>query len=174
MRSPEGIEVQDRDYHFKTYPQCFVGHEAVDWLVAYLNISREDAVKVGQRLVRRRCIAHVLHEHSFEDKYLFYRFCSEFADLDFGQLVATMRSLEGVEVRDRDYHFKTYPQCFVGREAVDWLMAHLKISRDGALEIGQQLVEQQWITHVLHEHPFKDKYLFYQFCQDKLSGHIDT
>ncbi|NEO88280.1 MAG: hypothetical protein F6J87_29085 [Spirulina sp. SIO3F2] len=87
-----------------------------------------------------------------------------FSDLNLRELVDAMRSPDGVDVQDRRHQLKTYPQCFVGSEAVDWLVAHLRISREEALEVGQQLIERQWITHVLRNHPFKDEYLFYCFC----------
>jgi hypothetical protein len=43
-RTPYGIKIQDRKYHFRTYKECFVSNEAVDWLLKYTQIiSREDA-----------------------------------------------------------------------------------------------------------------------------------
>ena len=74
MREKDGIEIKARHYHLKLYKRCFVGSEAVDWLVKNLNISRTKAVAIGKRLVDKKVIHHVSDEHSFEDGFLFYRF----------------------------------------------------------------------------------------------------
>ncbi|NEO87368.1 MAG: hypothetical protein F6J87_24385 [Spirulina sp. SIO3F2] len=82
MQQTDGISVQDRQFLFKQYPQCFVGRDAVDWLSSYLNISRKDSVEIGRCLVDKKWICHVLNEHTFKDKYLFYRFCNNQAKSD--------------------------------------------------------------------------------------------
>ena len=74
MRKKGGIEIKARHYQLKLYKRCFVGSEAVDWLVNYLNISRPKAVAIGKKLVDKKVIHHVSDEHSFEDGPLFYRF----------------------------------------------------------------------------------------------------
>ena len=87
--------------------------------------------------------------------------------VNFKNLVHEMRQNGGVEVRDRRYNLKTYPSCFVGREAVSWMMQTLKISHEDALELGQRLIDDKWIHHVTYEHPFRDEYLFYRFDIDE-------
>ena len=39
-----------------------------------LNISREQAVDIGRRLVKEQWIHHVVDQQDFEDGYFFYRF----------------------------------------------------------------------------------------------------
>ena len=58
---------------------------------------------------------------------------------------------------------KLYPNCFVGNEAVSWLSDRLKISREEAIEVGQRLIDENWIHHVTHEQPFQDGNFFYRF-----------
>ncbi len=77
MRKPDGLEVKDRRYRLQTYSSCFVGTEAVDWMVTRYNCQRPDALTLGQMLVDRGIIHHVTDEHSFEDNYLFYRFYAD-------------------------------------------------------------------------------------------------
>jgi potassium-dependent mechanosensitive channel len=77
MRGPSGVEIKDRRYLVNIYPKCFVGSEAVDWLVRNQRTTKEGAVRIGQLLVNRGIIHHVLDEHSFEDKNLFYRFYAD-------------------------------------------------------------------------------------------------
>ncbi|NES80056.1 MAG: mechanosensitive ion channel [Moorea sp. SIO2B7] len=82
MRGSEGLEIKDRRYRLNTYPDCFIGSEAVDWLVQKHNCMRSEAVKLGQRLVDRGIIHHVTDEHPFEDDYLFYRFYADEPEID--------------------------------------------------------------------------------------------
>lgn len=43
-----GVDIKDRIYRARTYRMCFVGQEAVDWLVKALRLdSREEAVLLG-------------------------------------------------------------------------------------------------------------------------------
>ena len=74
MRGPEGVSIRDRRYRFQAYADCFVGLDAVDWLVRTYEFSRPQAVAIGQKMLERGIIHHVLDEHSFTDSYLFYRF----------------------------------------------------------------------------------------------------
>jgi len=77
MRGPNGIEIQHRRYRFRTYTQCFVDSHAVQWLRNHLQVSRQTAVQIGQRLIDEGYIHHVLDEQSFDDTYFFYRFYSD-------------------------------------------------------------------------------------------------
>jgi potassium efflux system protein len=77
LRGTSGLDVCDRRHRFNTYVRCFVGREAVDWLVAREGLTRDEAVRLGQLLVQRDVIHHVLDEHPFRDADLFYRFRAE-------------------------------------------------------------------------------------------------
>ena len=74
MRSANGLKISDRNYYLNFYPACFVGSEAVDWLVNKQNYKREEAIEIGQIILEKGIIHHVTDEHSFKDAYLFYRF----------------------------------------------------------------------------------------------------
>ncbi|MEM6448093.1 MAG: DEP domain-containing protein [Cyanobacteria bacterium P01_D01_bin.123] len=74
MLDIDGLDIGDRRYRMKLYYNCFVGSEAVDWLVRTQGLSRDEAVVVGRRLVRHNSIEHVLGEQDFADEYYFYRF----------------------------------------------------------------------------------------------------
>ncbi|XP_077869174.1 rap guanine nucleotide exchange factor 4-like [Saccoglossus kowalevskii] len=80
-------------------------------------------------------------------------------------------------IRDRKYHLRTYRRCLVGSEMVDWLVQQSSFvhSRNQAVGMWQALLEEGVITHVCHEHQFKDKYLFYRFREDDLGiGTVPT
>ena len=71
----------------------------------------------------------------------------------------------GVPVRDRTLRLRNYPCCFVGTQAVDWLIVHKYAkTRDEAVAIGARLLSEGEFNHVTSEHPFKDGKLFYRFA----------
>jgi potassium efflux system protein len=77
MRSPGGVGIADRRHLLTVYRQCFVGRAAVDWLARSYDLTRREAVELGQLLVDRGTVRHVLDEHGFKDADLFYRFTSD-------------------------------------------------------------------------------------------------
>lgn len=76
MRGADGVEVADRRHLLTVHPDCFVGSEAVSWLVAHEALTRAEAVVAGRRLLASGRVRHVLDEHDFEDARLFYRFAA--------------------------------------------------------------------------------------------------
>ena len=88
-------------------------------------------------------------------------------DVDLEKLVTHMRNVGGIRIEDRWYKLRVYHRCFVGKEAVAWLMETLKISHAQAIKLGQRLVDEKWIHHVTNEHEFKDEHLFYRFYWDE-------
>jgi hypothetical protein len=77
MRGEGGVAIADRRHLLTVYPRCFVGSEAVDWLVEQLDLTRAEAVALGERLVECGDVRHVLDEHGFRDGRFFYRFVGE-------------------------------------------------------------------------------------------------
>ncbi|MEO0407154.1 MAG: mechanosensitive ion channel domain-containing protein [Cyanobacteria bacterium P01_A01_bin.135] len=89
------------------------------------------------------------------------------SEADVQRLVAEMRGPNGIDRRDRRHRLRLFEQCFVGSEAVTWLVRTQKTTRDQAVAIGQILVDRCIIHHVTDEHPFMDDYLFYRFYEDE-------
>lgn len=87
--------------------------------------------------------------------------------VDLKQLATAMGEVGGVEIKNRQFRLKNYPHCFVGSEAVDWLVAYLRVSREEALRVGQRLMSENWIQHVVKESVLKDDFFFYRFRQDE-------
>ncbi|KAK7945778.1 hypothetical protein WMY93_001506 [Mugilogobius chulae] len=65
-------------------------------------------------------------------------------------------------IRDRKYHLKTYRQCCVGTELVDWLVMQSAcvLTRSHAVGMWQSLLEEGVLNHVDQELGFQDKYFF--------------
>lgn len=190
MRSEKGIRVEDRRYLMKTFPRCFVGSEAVDWLCKTHDITREEAVRFGQVLVARGVFHHVTNDHDFRDEALFYRFLlDDLTDpanfhgspaktasqpkteptrvfdaeaVDLTKLAAHMRAPDGVDIRDRRYKLTSYEKCFIGSEAPDWIVHKLGATRPQAIRLCERMVDKGLVRHVVEEHHFEDGYKFYR------------
>mmetsp|Transcript_1438 Transcript_1438/g.2879 ORF Transcript_1438/g.2879 Transcript_1438/m.2879 type:complete len:176 (-) Transcript_1438:412-939(-) len=68
------LDISDRTYHFRTYDCCFIGREAVDWMVdTGAVVDRVEALILGNYMIGVGLIHHVLNEHGFKDMNLFYR-----------------------------------------------------------------------------------------------------
>ncbi len=59
-----------------------------------------------------------------------------------------MKLMKGVEIKDRVYVLKNYSMCFVGSEAVSFLISSgLASSEEAALKIGNQMIGANLIRH---------------------------
>ena len=75
MRDSEKLEIGSHRQQLRIYKKCFVGSEAVTWIVENLNISRPEAVKLGRKCLEKKLFTHVLGESDFEDdEKKLYRF----------------------------------------------------------------------------------------------------
>ncbi|XP_068185209.1 1-phosphatidylinositol 3-phosphate 5-kinase isoform X2 [Antennarius striatus] len=73
----------------------------------------------------------------------------------------------GMEFQDHRYWLRTYPNCIVGKEFVNWLLRNGTIStRAQAIAIGQALVDGRWLDCVTHhDQLFRDEYALYRPLQ---------
>ena len=85
---------------------------------------------------------------------------------NWDRLIRDMHGRDGLPIRDRTAGFRTYSQCFTGTAAVRWLMRHERATQEEAVRIGQRLLAQGVIHHVLDEHNFEDASYFYRFRDD--------
>lgn len=171
--------IKDRRFHLRTYSKSFIGSEMVDWLLKKGEVeSRNEAVQMMQKLVDYGVLHHVCDDHTYKDEFLFYRFRrddgtyeepADTAILAKGQRLYTRMKGDGSQlIQDRKYHLKTYKECFVGKEFVDWLIAKGEArNRVDAVDLGKHLVEAGVIGHVVSDHNFKDEFLFYRFKYDQ-------
>ena len=73
-----GVLVKDRYYHLKKYKNVFLGQDCVTWIFKYTQCNtREDALSIGNRIMRAGHFVHVANNHDLKDKFLFYRFTRE-------------------------------------------------------------------------------------------------
>lgn len=63
-------------------------------------------------------------------------------------LATRLRLHEGKVIKDRRHHLRTYPNCFVAKELIDWLIEHKEASdRETAIKIMQKLLDQSIVHH---------------------------
>ena len=70
-----------------------------------------------------------------------------------------------LQLQSHRFHMKTYHNCLIGNELVDWLLTHSKANnRPQAVSIAQTLLDYGWIEHVYsnEETIFRDEYMLYQ------------
>lgn len=89
--------------------------------------------------------------------------------IDLEELVAKMRNIGGLQIKNRRYNLRFYDQCFIGSEAVTWMAEKLELSREQAVNLGQRLMDEKWIHHVVDQQLFQDGYFFYRFYWDEQS-----
>lgn len=62
LRMQQGVEVRDRHWHLKRYTACFVGREAVSWMLhtARVAATEAEAVALGNAMMQLGLLAHVV------------------------------------------------------------------------------------------------------------------
>ncbi len=166
MQRSGGVDIADRSYRLRIYPECFVATEGVTWLERALRVPREIAIAIGQALQAAGLIYHVAREQTFTDENLYFRVSQIPQRWHMENFYALTRSPAGFTVTDRSYLGNSYSKCFVGSEAVTW-MQDQGYTVNEAMSIGQRLIDLSLAHHVVDEHPFKNEKLFYRFYRDE-------
>ncbi len=72
------IEIRNRSWMKRIHRDCFIGSEAVDFLVTQgLADHRKQAVEIGRKMVARKLVRHVTDSQKFGDSYHYYRFAED-------------------------------------------------------------------------------------------------
>ncbi len=158
-----GLAIQDRSYHFKKYPACFVASDAVAWMAAKLRITPANAVAVGQALGSLGLLYHVEQKHLFDNQPWFFRLAVSRSPNTMGYSETVNLLREQLAVADRTFLGTAYPSCWIGSQAVDVIVAHRPMPRHQAHRILHRLMSLGLFRHVLDEQPFVDGNFFYRF-----------
>ena len=170
MQQAGGVTVEDRAYRGKTYAQCFVASQAVDWIERRYGLRRALAETACRFLWRTGRIHHVVRDARFADDDLFFRFAGTREPLSRVDLAALERATGqagGLAIADRTWHGRTFPRCFVGLEAVEWIMRRERLAFGAAEAVGQSLLELGALRHVTGEHGFIGDNYFYRLAADE-------
>uniref|UniRef100_A0A665VT99 Si:dkeyp-97e7.9 n=1 Tax=Echeneis naucrates TaxID=173247 RepID=A0A665VT99_ECHNA len=177
LRLHGGKLIKDRRYHLRTYPNCFVAQELVDWLLSHkVAADRAMAVCLMQHLMDHDIIHHVCDKRPvFKDAKLLYRFRKDDGTFPFNTEVKIfMRGQRLYEhligdknsiLQLREEHGVAYQRSFPGYQLIDWLLRNGEAeSRRQGVELCSALQEHGIIQHVSKKHDFFDSGLLYQFC----------
>ncbi|XP_078072643.1 DEP domain-containing mTOR-interacting protein isoform X2 [Mustelus asterias] len=161
LRLHEEKVIKDRRYHLRTYPNCFLGKELIDWLLDHKDATDRDmAIKLMQKLLDHSVIHHVCDEHKeFKDAKLFYRFRkddgtfpldSEVKVFTRGQRIyEKLMSTENCLMQTREEEGVKYQRAFVAGEFIDWLTQEGEIAiRSEGEQLCCRLLEHGIIQHV--------------------------
>lgn len=159
------LDIHTRRLYGKSLKYCFFGSEAVVWLSERFALRPDQAVDVGRDLMSMGLLAHVAHQHLFEDGDQLYQLTvSEIADgLDPWQVLARLTGPEGPTVEQRSYLHKERIRCWVGSEAVDCLVKWHGIERFDAWIVLHRLMQFGLIDHITRTRPFIDGRFYYRF-----------
>jgi hypothetical protein len=90
------------------------------------------------------------------------------SNIDLKKLADDLQGEKGIQMLDRRWHWKLYYNCFLGFDLTNWLLSNFKDidSREGAIELGNQLMEKGLFQHVRHQHQFRDGNFFFQLAPE--------
>jgi MarR-like DNA-binding transcriptional regulator SgrR of sgrS sRNA len=139
-------------------------------------LDHEKRSQIPTLLVKENATVGIwMHENGYKPDYsqtiippsLATQTTQDNKNLSVKQLAEKMRAENGVTIKTRRYKLKFYHRCFLGNEAVDWIVAQTNFSRDRAIQLGQKMMDKKLFHHIVDEHNFKDEPLFYRFYEDE-------
>ncbi len=162
------VRLERNRWHFgKRHKSCLLGNELVTWLAQRYQLSRADALKLGQRLLAKGFLVHVFEEHDLEDAPFFYRLLNMQAvqealnvvnasTVSNNQLLGWLKGPQGVVPGTRQSSVLRFNQAVRGSEVTDALMQAGSLSRPQALAGGVQLMRAGLLKHAFDEEGFVD------------------
>ena len=80
VQGDRGIQMMDRRWHLKLHYNCFIGLELTTWLLNNFRDvdSREEAVELGNELMKSGLFSHVQKRHNFRDGNFFYQISNDY------------------------------------------------------------------------------------------------
>ncbi|KAF1972171.1 hypothetical protein BU23DRAFT_508928 [Bimuria novae-zelandiae CBS 107.79] len=80
IQSDRGIPINDRRWHMRLHYNCFLGFDLTSWLLSNFKDveTRDEAVDLGNQLMKRGLFHHVQKRHAFRDGNFFYSIAPEY------------------------------------------------------------------------------------------------
>lgn len=164
----DGPVQRTRLHRLRPHRHCFVGSQAVDWIVREHRVGRAEAVRIGRRLLALGLIRHVCDEHDFEDRRLFYRLVPPATEqaaigrVDAAGLRLALREDPRFPWRSHRRGLLRHNACASGRALVDWVVRRQGCSRPQATQCAAQLMAAGVLRHVFDDRPFRDDATLYR------------
>ncbi len=83
LQGERGIEIKNRRWHLRLHYSCFLGEDFTSWVVQnFRDIeTRDEAIELGNDLMKEGLFEHVNSRHNFKDGNFFYSIKSEYRAL---------------------------------------------------------------------------------------------
>ncbi|KAL8951907.1 MAG: hypothetical protein Q9222_002152 [Ikaeria aurantiellina] len=80
IQGEKGVRMMDRRWHWRLHYNCFIGNEFTSWLLQNFRDvdTREEAVELGNDLMKDGLFQHVEQRHNFRDGNYFYQVATEY------------------------------------------------------------------------------------------------
>lgn len=182
LKGDGGVPIKDRKYRLRSYPSCFVGSDAVMWLIQNKIVKNvRDAVVLGARMQRLNIFTKLTGSGSFENGDNFYQFCGNYrlseypTESDEKRLNLLKSDLLRIisDLMNSDTAFdatskkkKSGGWSVSGEDLVNYFVS-MKVSasaRDAVL-LGNLMVKHALITHVNETQAFRNSRDMYKFVE---------
>ncbi len=80
IQGEKGVRMMDRRWHLRLHYNCFIGFELTTWLLQNFKDveTRDEAVELGNNLMKGGLFQHVEQRHNFRDGNFFYQIASDY------------------------------------------------------------------------------------------------
>ncbi len=80
IQTEKGVRMLDRRWHWRLHYNCFIGFELTTWLLQnFRDIdTRDEAVELGNELMKSGMFQHVEQRHNFRDGNYFYQIADQY------------------------------------------------------------------------------------------------
>ncbi len=175
MQGPDGVPIRRRWHRFCAYPRCFVASDAVTWLQTHLDVTRERAVRVGERLTALGQIEHVMEEHDFKDEYLFFQVRPSLNDHsehahglpEVSLVIDGLRRAAHSLFGGASEGLLRFEHVCRGDRLTLWIETQFQLARQDALLVGEVLMRRGALVHVFDDRPFAATRDLYRLAPDR-------
>ncbi|KAF4549105.1 Vacuolar membrane-associated protein iml1-like protein [Elsinoe fawcettii] len=166
-KPPKGVVMVDRRWHWKLYHRCFRGDELTSWILANFKDmeSREDAVRLGNDLMKKGLFTHVSSKHHFRDGHYFYQVSSEYRTTSYQDNRGwfsriTDRSIPSTPSVDTNHSspMSERPASRASRGSSDTSSGERTPTKENVLELSRMLQydvdpkRKSWRPEIIHLH----------------------
>lgn len=80
IQTEKGVRMLDRRWHWRLHYNCFIGFELTTWLLQNFRDvdTRDEAVELGNELMKNGMFQHVEQRHNFRDGNYFYQIADQY------------------------------------------------------------------------------------------------
>ncbi|KAI0034036.1 hypothetical protein K488DRAFT_46416 [Vararia minispora EC-137] len=151
MRVDGGVPIKEHRWHKHKYPESFVGHDFVSWLVReFRDVStREQGTEWGVRLLELGLFEHCTGRHGFLDGYYFYQLKGEYAIVSTPRVVWFLNR-QSQQAPIEEYQARGAASSSVPRSALRKTKRRVILSQTMVIDIDPSKKSDQTESAILH------------------------